>query len=148
MDTRLSRIVIASAVCLLAAAGLFWLIPAQTGEARAASDISPAFFPNLSLGICLLLGLFLVREAVGGRRKPQKAASAEEEAADDDTLSGRALITDMAIWIAGAVATMLLLKFAGFIPTGIVLLAGWMAFCGRRFSSGWWRSRPRCCSSA
>lgn len=132
MDTRLSRIVIASAVCLLAAAGLFWLIPAQTGEARAASDIAPAFFPNLSLGICLALGLYLAWDAVRGGRKPQKAASAEEESADDDTLTGKALIADMAVWIAGAVVTMLLLKHAGFIPTGIIVLAAWMVFCGLR----------------
>lgn len=132
METRTTRIVVASAVCLLAAAGLLWLIPAQTGDARGATDIAPAFFPNMSLGVCLALGLCLAWDAFRGPREAKRTASAEEESADDDTLTGRALLADMAVWVAASVMAILVLKYAGFIPAGIMLLTGWMLYCGLR----------------
>lgn len=132
MNSRLSRIVIASAVSLLAAAGLFLLIPAQTGDAGNSTDIAPSFFPNLGLGICLALGMLLLVQAVRGQPDGGGDASAEEEAADDDSLSGLDFACDIVIWIAGSVLTILMLGYAGFIPTGILLIAAWMFYCGMR----------------
>ncbi|MEQ8709799.1 MAG: tripartite tricarboxylate transporter TctB family protein [Rhodospirillales bacterium] len=133
MQTGTTRLVIALAVCLLAAAGVFWLIPAQTGDARGPTDIAPAFFPTASLGICLVLGLLLLFQALRPAGPPAEGtASAEDSAGEEAGLTGRSLLTDLGLWIAFSVTTMLMLKYAGFIVTGILALAGWMWFCGQR----------------
>ena len=59
-------------------------------------------------------------------------ASAEDSAGEEEGLTGRRLLMDLGLWIAFSVVTMLLLKYVGFIVTGILALAGWMWFCGQR----------------
>lgn len=133
METRTTRLVIALAVCLLATAGVFWLIPAQTGDARGPTDIAPAFFPTASLGICLVLGLGLLFRALRpATPTAEGAVSAEDAAGEEEGLTGRSLLLDLGLWIGFSVVTMLLLKYVGFIVTGILALAGWMWFCGQR----------------
>jgi hypothetical protein len=49
-----------------------------------------------------------------------------------NSLSGRGLFFDLAVWAGSSIPMMLALPMIGFIAAGTMLLAGWMVFTGAR----------------
>jgi hypothetical protein len=41
-------------------------------------------------------------------------------------------LADLAIWALASLATFVLLRHAGFLVTGTLVIAAWMLFCGER----------------
>jgi hypothetical protein len=128
---RATSLVTGAVTALLSAYGVFWLIPAHTGDARTANDIAPAMVPSVALGTCLLLALLLM---VRAWRAPRDAGAAHTTAdtAGNAPVSGPALLADLAIWAFASLATFVLLRHAGFLVTGTLVIAAWMLFCGER----------------
>jgi len=85
----------------------FWIIPAQIEPTSAAGQLSPRFFPTLSVSIIALFGLALMFKNRGFAlsRLPHP---------------GPALLLETLAWAVWATATMLLLSYAGFIAAGAV----------------------------
>lgn len=113
----------------LAFCALAWLIPANTQPAQSARDLAPAFMPTLAMSVCLGLSLLL---AVRNRPRGTARELEHEEFGAEASGIGRQELTNLALWLALVVLTMLLLHFAGFIPAGIVLLALSMWYVGLR----------------
>ena len=120
-------------VTALAAAGTFWFVPAYTNTApTTGNDIAPALVPLVCTGLALLLGLAMLWRGCQARPAAAAPAGADPEAGAASAAGPREIAADLAVWAGSTVAIMLLLPRAGFILTGALLLAGWMAYAGVR----------------
>jgi len=130
------QVIIGACVVAIAAFGVFWLIPTQTvTSATGENDLSPSLVPTISLGLCLVLGLVLMVQAWrDGRRTGEGHAPEMEESGevDDAPRSFGSFVFDLLVWTVSSAAAVLLIPHAGFIATGVVLLAGWLVFAGAR----------------
>lgn len=107
--------VILAALAMLA---LVWLIPTHTQPADSQFDVAPGFFPSLAVGAVMILSLMMVAHRLW-RRGPSRS-------------SGLPVVLELIVWTATAVAVMLLLHHAGFLPMAALLLAAAMYFSGNR----------------
>ncbi|SDF67669.1 Tripartite tricarboxylate transporter TctB family protein [Salipiger thiooxidans] len=98
---------------------VLWIIPAQIEPTSAAGQLSPRFFPTLSVIVIALFGLALMVKNRGFAlsRLPHP---------------GPALLLETLAWAVWATATMLLLAYAGFIAAGAISCFSGMVLAGQR----------------
>ncbi|MEQ8818234.1 MAG: tripartite tricarboxylate transporter TctB family protein [Thalassobaculum sp.] len=121
------------AVTALAAVAGLWFVPANVNlAATAGNDIAPAFMPLVCVAIAGVLGLVMTARAL---LHPAGAGGAEaggDEEIGDQRPAPRQVVADLAVWIGSTVLVLLLLPRIGFVVTGGLLLAGWLAYAGLR----------------
>ena len=121
------------AVTALAAVAGLWFVPSNVNlVATAGNDIAPAFMPLVCVAIAGVLGLVMVARAL---LHPAGAGGAEaggDEDIGDHRPAPRQVVADLAVWTGSTVLVLLLLPRAGFVVTGGLLLAGWLAYAGLR----------------
>lgn len=135
-ESQRSEVIVGLVVVLAAGLGIFWLIPTQiTVSATGLNDLSPSLVPQISLGLCLLLGIGLILHARFAHARSDAIERIDLDETGEITEQPRytlGLAFDLAIWATSSVAVMVLLPQVGFIVTAILLLAGWLVFTGVR----------------
>ncbi len=144
---RTSEIVTGISVMSISGLGIFWLIPAQTSLAATGNyDVPPSLIPHIMGILCLALGGGLTLRAwrmtatatPSAPPAPEVSGAGERRRGDTEdmsaanSLSGRGLFFDLAVWAGSSIPMMLALPMIGFIAAGTMLLAGWMVFAGAR----------------
>ena len=107
VDTGLGLVIAA-----LAAVALFWLIPAQVSTKATGTDVAPAFIPQLSAWIILILALALV----GHRWLRENPAGGWRR--------GRQLVIEFVALAVAAAAVVLAIITVGFIPMAVLMILG------------------------
>lgn len=119
------------AVTAVAAVAALWFVPVHTNLApTVGNDIAPAFMPLVCVGIITVLGLTMVMRALLGRA--DGPASGGDEEIGRDRATPWQVAADLAVWSVSTVLVLLLLPRLGFVITGGLLLAAWLAYAGLR----------------
>ena len=113
-----------------ALATLLWLIPSQTSPAQSEGNMSPAMMPTVAVALVLALALLLA--VTRHASTPSMRDEPHEEFGTEARGFGRQELLELALWTATSVAVMALLRYAGFIAAGGVVLTGAMLFMGQR----------------
>lgn len=114
-------------VCLFC---IFWLIPTYTVPATSEFDVSPGFVPYIALGAMLFYSIILLFSEL---RK--KAANEEEQDAEfgsEATGVDRRVLLNLAILTVVSILSWLGIRYVGFEPAMMVLVAAIMYYVGVR----------------
>jgi hypothetical protein len=102
----------------LAVLALAWFIPARTAPAQSRLDLAPALLPSVAMAVVLAMALLLL-----WTRRVARPEEEHEEFGDEASGIGRQELINLALCMAAAAVTYVLLDTLGFIVAGAVLVA-------------------------